>query len=295
MRVQNKKVPTLDRPVYRSYYQESWKLLKKNPVAMLCLAVVVLLALTALFAPLLAPYDPDKMELSQKLLPPCPEHWFGCDEKGRDILSRCIYGCRVSLSVGLVSQLIATVIGYFMGVCAGYFGGKTDAVISFLIQVFASLPELLLAMALMFALGSGLINLYLSLGLLSWAKTARLIRGNVLQLKEKEYVKACRIDGGSSLRIMLRHLLPNCIPTLIITITMGIPSAILSEAALSFLGLGVRSPMASWGAMISASEDFIRSSPFYSLFPGFCIIITVIAFNMLGDGLRDALDPKLRR
>ena len=230
-----------------------------------------------------------------KLAPPSAEHWFGCDEMGRDILSRCIYGCRISLSVGLVSQLIALVIGYFMGVCAGYFGGRVDAVISFMIQVFSSLPDLLLAMALMFALGRGLVNLYIALGVLSWAKTARLIRGTVLQLKEKEYVQACRIDGGSSLRIIMRHLLPNCIPTLIITVTMGIPSAILSEASLSFLGLGVRSPMASWGAMISSSKTFIRTSPFYSLFPGFCIIITVIAFNMLGDGLRDALDPKLRK
>lgn len=279
----------------RGYYQESWKILKKNPVAMTCLVIVILLTLIALFAPVIAPYDPDAIDMPMKLKPPSAEHWFGCDEMGRDILSRCIYGCRISLSVGLVSQLIALVIGYFMGVCAGYFGGRVDAVISFMIQVFSSLPDLLLAMALMFALGRGLVNLYIALGVLSWAKTARLIRGTVLQLKEKEYVQACRIDGGSSLRIIMRHLLPNCIPTLIITVTMGIPSAILSEASLSFLGLGVRSPMASWGAMISSSKTFIRTSPFYSLFPGFCIIITVIAFNMLGDGLRDALDPKLRK
>ena len=279
----------------RGYYQESWKILKRNPVAMTCLVIVILLTLIALFAPVIAPYDPDAIDMPMKLAPPSAEHWFGCDEMGRDILSRCIYGCRISLSVGLVSQLIALVIGYFMGVCAGYFGGRVDSVISFMIQVFSSLPDLLLAMALMFALGRGLVNLYIALGVLSWAKTARLIRGTVLQLKEKEYVQACRIDGGSSLRIIMRHLLPNCIPTLIITVTMGIPSAILSEASLSFLGLGVRSPMASWGAMISSSKTFIRTSPFYSLFPGFCIIITVIAFNMLGDGLRDALDPKLRK
>ncbi len=281
--------------VTRGYYQESWKILRKNPVAMVCLVIVILLTLIAIFAPVIAPYDPDAIDMPSKLQPPSAEHWFGCDEMGRDILSRCIYGCRISLSVGLVSQLIALVIGYFMGVCAGYFGGKVDSVISFMIQVFSSLPDLLLAMALMFALGRGLVNLYIALGVLSWAKTARLIRGTVLQLKEKEYVQACRIDGGSSLRIIMRHLLPNCIPTLIITVTMGIPSAILSEASLSFLGLGVRSPMASWGAMISSSKTFIRTSPFYSLFPGFCIIITVIAFNMLGDGLRDALDPKLRK
>ena len=281
--------------VTRGYYQESWKILRKNPVAMVCLVIVILLTLIAILAPVIAPYDPDAIDMPSKLKPPSAEHWFGCDEMGRDILSRCIYGCRISLSVGLVSQLIALVIGYFMGVCAGYFGGRVDSVISFMIQVFSSLPDLLLAMALMFALGRGLVNLYIALGVLSWAKTARLIRGTVLQLKEKEYVQACRIDGGSSLRIIMRHLLPNCIPTLIITVTMGIPSAILSEASLSFLGLGVRSPMASWGAMISSSKTFIRTSPFYSLFPGFCIIITVIAFNMLGDGLRDALDPKLRK
>ena len=281
--------------VTRGYYQESWKILRKNPVAMVCLVIVILLTLIAILAPVIAPYDPDAIDMPSKLQPPSAEYWFGCDEMGRDILSRCIYGCRISLSVGLVSQLIALVIGYFMGVCAGYFGGKVDSVISFMIQVFSSLPDLLLAMALMFALGRGLVNLYIALGVLSWAKTARLIRGTVLQLKQKEYVQACRIDGGSSLRIIMRHLLPNCIPTLIITVTMGIPSAILSEASLSFLGLGVRSPMASWGAMISSSKTFIRTSPFYSLFPGFCIIITVIAFNMLGDGLRDALDPKLRK
>ncbi len=185
-----------------------------------------------------------------------------------------------------------------MGVCAGYFGGKVDAAISFLVQVFSSLPDLLLAMALMFALGRGLVNLYISLGVLAWSRTARLIRGTVLQLKEKEYVKSCRVDGGSNLRIILRHLLPNCIPTLIITITMGIPSAILSEASLSFLGLGVRAPMSSWGDMISASRAFMGSDGskwFYSFFPGLCMIVAVIAFNTLGDGLRDALDPKLRK
>jgi len=294
--VKNKrKEPALPENIYRGYYAESWKLLRRNPLAMVSLAVVIALTLTAIFAPLIAPYDPDKQMLVNKLMPPCAEHWFGCDEHGRDIFSRCVYGCRVSLSVGLVSQLIATVIGYFAGVCAGYFGGKVDAAISFLIQVFSSLPELLLAMALMFALGKGLVNLYISLGVLSWAKTARLIRGTVLQLREKEYVKSCRIDGGSNLRIILRHLFSNCIPTLIITVTMGIPAAILAEASLSFLGLGVRSPLSSWGDMISHSQAFIRSSPFYSFFPGFCIILTVIAFNMLGDGLRDALDPKLRK
>ena len=193
------------------------------------------------------------------------------------------------------APMIASVIGYFMGVCAGYFGKKVDDVISFLIQVFSSFPALLFAMALMYALGSGLMNLYLTLGFLSWANTARLIRGTVLQLKEQEYIQACRIDGGSSLRIILKHLFPNCIPMLIVSCTLGIPSAILTEASLSYLGLGVPSPTASWGSMISGAQTFIRTNTYYSLFPGLCIILTVIAFNTLGDGLRDVLDPKLRK
>ena len=279
----------------KNYYSESLKLFWKNKLAVLSLLILVILTVSAILAPVLTPYDPNKQVLADKLLFPSSEHLFGTDEFGRDILTRCLYGCRVSLSVGLISQLIASVIGYFMGVCAGYFGKKVDDVISFLIQVFSSFPALLFAMALMYALGSGLMNLYLTLGFLSWANTARLIRGTVLQLKEQEYIQACRIDGGSSLRIILKHLFPNCIPMLIVSCTLGIPSAILTEASLSYLGLGVPSPTASWGSMISGAQTFIRTNTYYSLFPGLCIILTVIAFNMLGDGLRDVLDPKLRK
>ena len=232
--------------------------------------------------------------MSERLLSPSLKHWWGTDQYGRDIFTRCVYGCRVSLSVGIISQLIATIIGYFMGVTAGYVGGKTDDAISFVMQVFSSFPFLLFAMALMYALGPGITNLYISLGLLSWASTAKLIRGQVMQLKGQEYIQACKVDGGSTLRIILKHLFPNCIPMLIVSITLGIPSAILSEASLSYLGLGVPSPKPSWGSMIAESQDFIRSNTYYSLFPGLCIIVTVMAFNMMGDGLRDALDPKLR-
>ena len=186
-----------------------------------------------------------------------------------------------------------TVIGYFLGVAAGYFGEIVDDIISFIIQVFSSFPFLLFAMALMYALGAGKVNLYLSLGFLSWAATARLIRSKVMEIKNQEYIQACKIDGGSNLRIILKHLLPNCIPMLIVSITLGIPNAILSEASLSYLGLGIPVPTASWGNMIAESQQFIRSNTYYSLFPGLCIIVTVMAFNMFGDGLRDALDPKL--
>ena len=277
-----------------NFYSESFQRFCKNKVAVVSALILVSLIIICFIAPLITSYDPEKQVLSERLLSPSLKHWWGTDQYGRDIFTRCVYGCRVSLSVGIISQLIATIIGYFMGVTAGYVGGKTDDTISFVMQVFSSFPFLLFAMALMYALGPGITNLYISLGLLSWASTAKLIRGQVMQLKGQEYIQACKVDGGSTLRIILKHLLPNCIPMLIVSITLGIPSAILSEASLSYLGLGVPSPKPSWGSMIAESQDFIRSNTYYSLFPGLCIIVTVMAFNMMGDGLRDALDPKLR-
>jgi len=278
----------------KNFYSESFQRFCKNKVAVVSALILVSLIVICFIAPLITSYDPEKQVLSERLLSPSLKHWWGTDQYGRDIFTRCVYGCRVSLSVGIISQLIATIIGYFMGVTAGYVGGKTDDTISFVMQVFSSFPFLLFAMALMYALGPGITNLYISLGLLSWASTAKLIRGQVMQLKGQEYIQACKVDGGSTLRIILKHLLPNCIPMLIVSITLGIPSAILSEASLSYLGLGVPSPKPSWGSMIAESQDFIRSNTYYSLFPGLCIIVTVMAFNMMGDGLRDALDPKLR-
>ena len=278
----------------KNFYSESFQRFCKNKVAVVSALILISLIIICFIAPLITSYDPEKQVLSERLLSPSLKHWWGTDQYGRDIFTRCVYGCRVSLSVGIISQLIATIIGYFMGVTAGYVGGKTDDTISFVMQVFSSFPFLLFAMALMYALGPGITNLYISLGLLSWASTAKLIRGQVMQLKGQEYIQACKVDGGSTLRIILKHLLPNCIPMLIVSITLGIPSAILSEASLSYLGLGVPSPKPSWGSMIAESQDFIRSNTYYSLFPGLCIIVTVMAFNMMGDGLRDALDPKLR-
>ena len=278
----------------KNFYSESFQRFCKNKVAVVSALILVSLIVICFIAPLITSYDPEKQVLSERLLSPSLKHWWGTDQYGRDIFTRCVYGCRVSLSVGIISQLIATIIGYFMGVTAGYVGGKTDDAISFVMQVFSSFPFLLFAMALMYALGPGITNLYISLGLLSWASTAKLIRGQVMQLKGQEYIQACKVDGGSTLRIILKHLLPNCIPMLIVSITLGIPSAILSEASLSYLGLGVPSPKPSWGSMIAESQDFIRSNTYYSLFPGLCIIVTVMAFNMMGDGLRDSLDPKLR-
>lgn len=279
---------------YKGYYSKSFRIFRKNKEAMLCLFIIVAISVVAIFAPFFAPYDPNAQSLADMLQKPSAKHLFGTDEYGRDILSRIIYGARISLSVGVISQGIASVIGFFMGVMAGYFGGWVDRIISFLIQVFSSFPYILFAIALIFVLGPGILNLFIALGLLSWANIARMIRGQVMQLKKKEYIEACIINGGSGLRVIMKHLLPNCISTMIVLITLGIPSAIINEAALSFLGLGVQAPASSWGSMISLSQPYIRSNPSYSIIPGIAIIIVVLSFNIVGDGLRDALDPKMK-
>ena len=279
---------------YKGYYSKSFKIFKKNKEAMICLFVILAIIIVAIFAPFFSPYDPNAQSLADMLQKPSAKHIFGTDEYGRDILSRIIYGARISLSVGVVSQGIASVIGFFMGVMAGYFGGKVDRIISFLIQVFSSFPYILFAIALIFVLGPGIFNLFIALGLLSWANIARMIRGQVMQLKKKEYIEACIINGGSSFRVIIKHLLPNCISTMIVLITLGIPSAIINEAALSFLGLGIQAPDSSWGSMISLSQPYIRSNPTYSIIPGIAIIIVVLSFNIVGDALRDALDPKMK-
>ena len=278
----------------QSYWQVSWNIFKRNKLGMICLGIVLALAIIAILAPVIAPYSYKDQNLAIMNQNPTFAHLLGTDEYGRDILSRIIYGCQISLSVGIISQAIALFIGFVAGVAAGYYGRWVDAVVSFIIQVFSSFPFLLFAILIMFVMGPGLINLYIALGLLMWTTTARLIRGDVMRLKNSEYIQSCILSGGNSFRIIMKHLLPNCISTLIVVSTLGIPSAILSEATLSFLGLGVQPPEASWGQMIAASQPFLESQPLYSIAPGIVIIITVMSFNLLGDALRDALDPKMR-
>ena len=278
----------------QSYWQVSWNIFKKNKLGMICLGIVLALAIIAILAPILAPYSYKTQNLVIKSQNPTFAHLLGTDEYGRDILSRIIYGCQISLSVGIISQTIALFIGFVAGVAAGYYGRWVDAVVSFIIQVFSSFPFLLFAILIMFVMGPGLINLYIALGLLMWTTTARPIRRDVMRLKNSEYIQSCILSGGNSFRIIMKHLLPNCISTLIVVSTLGIPNAILSEATLSFLGLGVQPPEASWGQMIASSQPFLSSQPLYSIAPGIVIIITVMSFNLLGDALRDALDPKMR-
>lgn len=277
----------------RGYWRTSLAALRRNWLGMLCLVVVLVLVLVAVCAPMLSPFNPEVQELSQRLASPDAVHPLGTDELGRDILSRLMYGCRISLSVGVLSQVLALVLGFVLGACAGYLGGRFDEAISFTIQVFSSFPFLLFSLVVMYALGPGLKNIYVTLGLLMWTTPARLVRGEVLRLKQSEYVLSCIVCGGSAWRVVTRHLLPNCASTLVVAATLGIPNAILCEASLSFLGLGVQPPMASWGQMVSASRSYLQASPWYALAPGLAIILCVVAFNLLGDALRDAFDPRL--
>ena len=279
---------------YSSYYKDSFKRLKKNKMAMVCLVVIIALIILAVFAPFFAPYDPNLQDYAAILQKPSAAHPFGTDEYGRDILSRIIYGTRISLSVGILAQLIATVIGVTLGALAAYYGGWVDTLISRIMEIFAAFPDLIFAMGIMFVLGPGMKNIFIALGLLTWVRTARMIRGSILQLKEKEYVEAAKASGATPFHIITKHLIPNCLSTVIVLVTLGIPNAIMYEASLSFLGMGIQPPTPSWGSMISFAQPYISYLPSYSIFPGSAIMITVIAFNIFGDGLRDALDPKMK-
>lgn len=279
---------------YSSFYEDAYNRLKKNKFAMFCLYIIIALVVVAVLAPVFTPYDPSYQDDDNILQKPSKEHLLGTDEFGRDIFSRIIYGSRISLSVSVIAETISIIIGTVMGALAGYYGGKVDMFISRLIEIFASFPQILFAIAVMFVLGPGVINVFIAIGFIGWTGVARIIRSQIIQLKEKEYVEASRASGGSDLRIIFKHLIPNCLSTIIVVATMDIPGNIMREASLSFLGLGVQPPTPSWGGMINAARMYMRTNPGYSIYPGVAIIITVLAFNILGDGLRDALDPQLK-
>jgi len=260
------------------------------------IAILILLAtiLTALLAPLIAPYDPYKQNLSQSLYQPSSEHLLGTDMLGRDVLSRIIFGARVSLIVGFVVVIIAGVLGMSIGLVSGYFGGRLDSVLMRMMDAVIAIPMIVLAMAIGAVLGGGIVNVIIALGLAIVPAYARLMRGQVLSVKQADYVIAGMLTGISSLRNMLVHVLPNCISPLIVLITMNLGMAILAEAGLSFLGLGIAPPGASWGSMVNDGYKYLLTNPVLSLAPGLAIMIVVLAFNIVGDALRDALDPRLR-
>jgi peptide/nickel transport system permease protein len=272
--------------------QRAWRRLKRRKGAMIGLAVIVLAVMAAILAPWIAPYDPIQQSWSAVRKAPSAAYWLGTDEVGRDILSRILYGARASLLAGVVSVAIAIGIGVPVGLLAGYVGGLVDAVISRITDAMLACPFLILAIALAAFLGPSLSNAMIAIGVTATPLFVRLTRGQVLSVKSEDYVEAARGVGNPHWRIALRHILPNVLPQLLVQATLTIATAIIAEASLSFLGLGQQPPAPSWGSMLNAAQRFLATAPWMAVWPGLAIFITVLSFNLLGDGLRDALDPR---
>jgi peptide/nickel transport system permease protein len=257
--------------------------------------IVALAIALALFGPALSPYDPSDQDLPRRLEGPSLQHPFGLDELGRDILTRIASGARISLLVGLAVVSVSSLAGMFFGSVAGYFGGRVDDVISRVIDVLMAFPGILLAIALVAVLGPSLVNVVLALSVIGWVGYARLVRGQALRAREFEFVQAARALGAGSPRIVLRHVLPTALPSVVVQATLGMAGAIIAEASLSFLGLGVQPPTPSWGTMLDAGRAHLFDAPHLTIFPGTAIAMLVLGFNFLGDGLRDRVDPKMQR
>jgi peptide/nickel transport system permease protein len=273
--------------------RSTWHYFSRNGLALISLIVLLLMVLAAVGAPLVTEYDPDAISY-ELLAPPGPEHLLGTDDVGRDVASRLIFASRISLSAGIFVALLTTALGTIVGALAGYYGGWFDSLISGVINVFLALPLLPLAMVLGSFLKTNLTFIVLILGFLLWTGVARIIRAEFLSLKEREFVIAARANGATDLRIILRHVLPNTMGVIIVAATLTMASAILAESALSFLGFGIQPPTASWGNMLQNAQRFFRVYPFLAILPGAFISLTVICINFVGDGLRDALDPRMR-
>jgi peptide/nickel transport system permease protein len=256
--------------------------------------IVVVLILTAIFAPFISPYDPYEQNMKAVLDPPSKAHLLGTDELGRDLLSRIIYGSRISLLVGIVAVGIAAAIGMGFGLISGFFGRWVDVIIMRFIDAFMALPPLVLMLAISAVLGAGLRNILISIGITMMPAYARLMRGQVMTVKENDYITAARSLGANDYRIMFSHIVPNCFPPLLVLMTLNLGIAIIMEASLSFIGIGIPQPTPSWGAMVSVGYKYLITNPLFSMSPGIAILLVVLGFNMVGDGLRDALDPRLR-
>jgi peptide/nickel transport system permease protein len=269
---------------------------RRNRLALFGLGIIVLLYLVAILAPLLAPHDPIAQEdiVSTGFLSPRPGNWLGTDRFGRDVLSRIIYGARISLSIGFVATALSITIGTLLGAAAGYFGGKVDSIIMRFTDVVLAFPRLVLLIMIVALFSPSIAVIILVLGLTQWPSTTRIVRGDVLSLREREFIQAAQALGMSRLRIMMRHLIPNVLAPVIVTATLGIGNTIVLEAGLSFLGLGVQAPTPTWGSMVNEGREDLIGAWWVSTFPGLTIVLVVLAFNLVGDGLRDALDPRLR-
>lgn len=267
----------------------------RQPLAALGLGLLVLFGICAVFAPWLAPRDPGQIDLAGRLLPPTEGHWFGTDELGRDIFSRVIYGARISLVVSTSVVGLSLALGLIAGYAAGFYGGVTDVVLNvYVTNAFLALPGILLAIAFVAFMGPGLGNVIVALAISGWVAYARLVRAQVMAVKQREFVEAARALGASDMRVMVRHILPNIVQPLIVQAAIGMAGAVLAEATLSFLGLGVPPPATSWGAMLNDARSHLFDSPHLVFFPAVAVMLLVLAFNFIGDALRDHLDPRMR-
>lgn len=280
--------------IEESFKEKCKNIIKQNKLAFFSLIMIILIILCAVFANVICRYNPYTQSLKDRLLSPSFAHPLGTDELGRDTLTRIIFGARISLTIGLIPTLISMFIGTILGLVAGYFGGKIDFIIMRFADIMLAFPSLLLAMVVMYTMGGGLINIFIALSLVNWASTSRVVRSETLSLSKKEYVEAAKSMGVGNATIIFRHILPNCIPTLVVLFTLSIPSAILSESSLSFLGVGAQPPTASWGLMVVSAKKYLFTQPVMVLAPAIAIMTVVLAFNFLGDGLRDILDPYLK-
>ncbi len=281
----------------KSQWKEVWDRLKMNKMAMVGLGILVVLILLAIFADVIADYDQVAIKINTKirLQGPSKEHILGTDDIGRDIFARIVHGARVSLKVGIIAVGIAIIIGGALGSIAGFYGGKLDNIIMRTMDVLLAIPSILLAIAIVSALGSSMLNLMLAVGISSIPNYARILRASVISVKDEEFIEAARAIGATDSRIILKHIIPNSLAPVIVQATLGVAGAILSTAGLSFIGLGIKAPQPEWGAMLSGGRTFLRNAPHVVAFPGLAIMITILSLNLLGDGLRDALDPRLKQ
>jgi len=276
-------------------WRDAFFRLIRNKLGVVGGLMVLFVIFVAIFGPMLAPKERDRIYFGHQQEAPSSEFWLGTDYESRDMFTRLIYGARVALVVGLATQVIILLIGVTVGAIAGYFGGQVDTILMRVVDVWYAVPALLMAMILMFTLGQGLWQLFLAIGLVQWVTLSRLVRGQLLSLREKEFIKAARVSGTGGFGLTVRHLLPNSMTPIIVAVTFGIPTAIFTEATLSFFGIGINPPTPSWGQMVGQYQAYLRSAPHMAIFPALCLAFTMLGFTFFGDGLRDALDPKMNR
>ncbi|MGN0980427.1 MAG: ABC transporter permease [Candidatus Avoscillospira sp.] len=296
MHEQVKQVAAEEAVIYKKRKQlpDIWHRFRKNKRAVCGLVIMIIIVLAGIFAPVICQYDPIQQNLREAYQTPSLAHWFGTDSIGRDLFTRVVYGIRTSLLCGVIAVAISLVIGGVLGAVAGYYGGKVDNIIMRFMDILLAIPSLLLAISMVAALGGGMVNMLFAIGISSMPTYCRTLRGEILKIRKTDFVEAAKAAGAKDSWIIVKHIIPNCLAPIIVRVTMGVASAILFCASLSFIGLGVSPPTPEWGQMLSFGRDFIRTYPHMSTFPGLAIMVTVFSLNMMGDGLRDALDPKMK-